>query len=83
MKKSIKEEIKRDIKRNYKYYIFLIFVFLLVVIRLDYYIYSPGSLIDLTDRIEVENAYPQCGNFNLTYVTSRSGNLLNVILSFF
>ena len=82
MKKSIKEEIKRDIKRNYKYYIFLIFVFLLVVIRLDYYIYSPGSLIDLTDRIEVENAYPQSGNFNLTYVTSRSGNLLNVILSY-
>ena len=74
--------LKKDIKKNYKYYIFMIFVLLLVFIRLDYYIYSPGGLEDLTNRIEVENSYKQEGSFNLTYVTSRTGNLMNIILSY-
>ena len=72
----------KDIKMNYKFYLILIFITLLFVIKLDYYIYSPGSLIDLTDRIKVENAYKSEGSFNLTYVTARNGNLFNLGLSF-
>ena len=45
--------IKNDIRCNYKAYI----IFLLIVpwffIRFNYYIYSPGSLIDLDGRIKV------------------------------
>ena len=43
----------KDIKMNYKFYLILIFITLLFVIKLDYYIYSPGSLIDLTDMLSI------------------------------
>ena len=76
------KKIKDDLKRNYKLYLVLVVVLLLFTINLDYYIYSPGGLIDLTERVEVENSYKQTGSFNMTYVTSRNGNIFNVLLSF-
>ena len=76
------KKIKDDFRKNYKFYLILIVVLLLFLIHLDYYVYSPGGLIDLTDRIEVDNSYKQKGSFNMTYVTSRNGNIFNILLSF-
>lgn len=81
MIKKLKKYLINDIKHNYKYYLCLILILLLFIIKLDYYIYSPGSLVDLTDRIEVDNSYNSSGSFNLTYVTARPGNIANIILS--
>ena len=81
MIEKIKKYIINDIKHNYKYYLCLIFILLLFVIKFDYYVYSPGSLVDLTDRIKVENSYNSKGSFNLTYVTVRPGNIPNILLS--
>ena len=74
--------IKKDIKRNYKYYIVLLIILLLFTIKFDYYIYSPGGLVDLTNRIEVDNSYESKGTFNLTYVMARDGNIPNILLSY-
>ena len=74
--------IKNDIKNNYKFYIVMLIITLMLVIRLDYVIYSPGGLIDLTDRIEVDNSYESKGSFNLTYVTSRRGTIFNILISY-
>ena len=90
MKKTKKENkinkiidiIYDEIKSNIFYYLFLLFILLINVIKLDYYIFSPGSLMPLDDRIKVENAYPQSGSFNLTYVTARNGTVLNVLISY-
>ena len=71
-----------DVKSNKPFYIILLIILLLNIIRLDYYIFSPGGLTPLDDRIIVENSYPEEGSFNLTYVTSRNATLLNVILSY-
>ena len=76
------KRVLKDIKINYKYYLICIILLVVTFVRLDYYIYSPGSLIDLTDRIEVDNSYHSDGSFNLTYVSSRDGTLLNVLLSY-
>ena len=80
MDKFIKS-INKDIKRNYKFYLVLLLFLLLFVIRLDYYVYSPGGLIDLTDRVNIENSFKQKGSFNMTYVSSRNGNIVNLLLS--
>lgn len=56
-------------------------LFLLMVIKLDYVVYSPGGLEELTNRIEVENAYEMQGSYNLTYVVQRSGSLFNILCS--
>ena len=82
MNNKMLKAIVDDIKVYYKYYLFLLIFSLLFFIRLDYYVYSPGGLDDLTNRIEVENAYSSKGSFNLTYVTSRDGSLFNLGLSY-
>lgn len=74
--------LKKINKKDLIYYIGLIIILLLNIIKLDYEIYSPGDLINLEDRIDVENAYESKGSINLTYVTSRSGYLTNILLSY-
>lgn len=82
MIKKILNYIKNDIKNNYKSYIVLILIISTFFIKLDYNVYSPGGLINLNDRIETNNKYTEKGSFNLTYVTSRSGILPVVLLSY-
>lgn len=82
MIKKIKKYIIDDFKINYKYYIGLTCILFLFIIKFDYYIYTPGSLVDLTDRIKVENSYESKGTFNLTYVSALNANIPNIILSF-
>ena len=75
--------IKKDIKTYWKNYLVFILIVPWFFIPFDCNIYSPGSLVDLTDRIEVNSNYESKGSFNLTYVTSRKGTLPNIILSKF
>lgn len=82
MIKKFKKYIINDFKMNYKFYIGLICIMFLFIIKFDYYIYTPGSLVDLTNRIKVENSYPSEGTFNLTYVTARPANIPNIVLSY-
>lgn len=82
MIKKILNYLKNDFKCNYKFYIGLLIILLLFTVHFDYYIYSPGGLVDLTDRIKVDNAYKSKGTFNLTYVTARPSNIFNIILSY-
>lgn len=75
--------IKENIKTYWKNYLVFILILPWLFISFDCNIYTPGSLVDLTDRIEVDNSYKSKGSFNLTYVTARKGTLPNIILSKF
>lgn len=75
--------IKKDIKTYWKNYLAFILIVPCLFISFDCNIYSPGSLVDLTDRIKVDSSYESKGSFNLTYVTARKGTLPNIILSKF
>lgn len=75
--------IKKDIKTYWKNYLAFILIVPWFFISFDCNIYSPGSLVDLTDRIEVDSSYESKGSINLTYVTARKGTLPNIILSKF
>ena len=82
MIKKVYNVIKKDVKNNLWFYISLVVISVLFLIKLDYVIYSPGELIPLNDRIKVSDAYEYKGSFNLTYVTSRPGNIANILLSY-
>ena len=82
MIKKILNIIKKEIITFKWFYISLILITLLFVIELDYAIESPGGLMDLKDKVNVENSYEENGSFNLTYVTSRPGTIVNIILSY-
>lgn len=82
MIKKILNYVKEELKENYKFYIVYVVLLSLLFINFNYYVYSPGGLEDLTDRIEVSDSYDSKGSFNLTYVTSRAGNVYNILLSY-
>jgi len=82
MNKYLFKNIKDDIKEHYKFYIFYIIILFVSLFRLNYNIFSPGKLVDLTDRIIVDNAYKESGSFNLTYVTSRHATILTYLISY-
>ncbi len=82
MLKNLFKRLRDDIRENYKIYIFYFIILCISLIPLDYYIFSPGELIDLTDRVNVENSYSSNGSFNLTYVTTREATIMTYLLSY-
>lgn len=82
MIKKVFKNIYNDIKKHYiTYLVYLLFVVSLFI-HFDYYIYSSGGLVDLKDRIKVDNSYETKGSINLTYVSVRKSNIYNILLSY-
>lgn len=78
----MKEKFKKFLKYNYKLIIIYIILISLVVIKLDYQIYTPGGLLNLNNRIEINDSYKSKGSFNLTYVRGYKGNILFILASY-
>lgn len=78
----MKEKIKKFLKYNYKFIIIYIVLLSLVFIKLDYQIYTPGGLLDLNNKIEINNSHQSKGSLNLTYVRGLKGNLLFILTSY-
>lgn len=74
--------IKNDIKYNYKGYIIFILIVPWFFIKFDYYVYAPGGLISLDDRILISDSYEEEGSFNLTYVSAKNGTVPILLLSY-
>jgi len=72
--------MKKFIKENLKYIIYIIVMVLIVVVELPYYIEAPGGTINLSKRID-ENYDKSNGSLNMLYVTEYKGNIVTVLLS--
>lgn len=68
MNTKIYEKAKNFIKTEWKTILFLILFALFTNLRLPYIIEAPGNTVDLSGRIEVENAYSQEGSLNMSSV---------------
>ena len=75
-------KIKKIIKENWKFIIFYIILFFIFTFPLPYYIEMPGGVIDIKDRIKIENQDKLKGNFYLSYVSTIDGNVINYLFSF-
>jgi len=82
MIKKVFKEVVNEFKTNYKIYIVYLILLLALFIPFDYYIYSSGGLVDLSDRIIVEDSYESKGSINLTYVSVRNANIYTILLSY-
>lgn len=80
---KVYEKTKKFLSTNYKTILILIITFLIGTIRLPYYINTPGGLIDVTDRVYIEDSYKVEGSFNMAYVTEIKATLPALIYSFF
>lgn len=73
--------MKKFLKENLRYIIFLIFMMMIVSIELPYYIEAPGGTINLTKRID-KDYNKKNGSLNMLYVTEYKGNIVTVLLSY-
>lgn len=62
--------LKKIIKDNYKFILFLMILICFFYIPLPYYIMAPGGTIDVTGRVEMEGySIPDKGSLNMLYVS--------------
>ena len=76
------KKIKKFLKGSYKLIILYIVLLALLFIKLDYQIYNTCGLLNLDNKIEIDNSYKSEGSLNLTYVKGLNGNLLFVLASY-
>ena len=71
------------IKKYIKYIIIYVVVFILLIIEFPYYIEAPGGIVNVNDRINIENSYNSDGSFNLSYVSEYKATLITLFISLF
>lgn len=71
------------LKENIKFFIFLIILFIVLTFKFPYYIDTPGGLLDVNDRVYIEDSYENEGSFNLAYVTEFDATIPTLIIAYF
>jgi PDZ domain-containing protein len=75
-------KFKDFIKKNFFFILFLTLFYILVNIPLPYYIHTTGGLINVSDKVSIENEVKKSGSLNLSYVTEIRGNVLTYLMSY-
>ena len=74
--------IKKFIVDNYKFLIVWAIIIFLFFYELPFVIYTPGGIVNLEDRIEVDGEQVTEGSLNMSYVSLVKGTLPMIILSY-
>lgn len=80
---KVYEKIKKILKQNIVFIVGVFLGFGLCTFELPYYIDAPGGLIDVSERIEIENSYSVKGSFNLAYVSEMKATIPTLFFSLF
>lgn len=71
------------LKNYYKYIIIYIVILMALLIEFPYYIDAPGGIIDINNRISIENSYKSSGSLNLAYVSEYKATAFTLLISLF
>ncbi len=80
--KKIFNNIIDFIKEDYKFIILCIIVIFLGLYKLPYNLYTGGGVIDISDKVEVENRNTVKGSFNMAYVKQVRATIPTYLLSY-
>lgn len=72
--------MKKFIKENFKFLLFITLMILVIEVELPYYIDAPGGTLNLSEKID-NNYNKKNGSLNMLYVTEYKGNIVTVLLS--
>lgn len=78
---KIYEKTKEYIKKEYKFLIILIAILFLFTIKLPYYIDMPGGIINISDRITIDNKKNLDGTLNFAYVSETRATIPTYIIA--
>lgn len=76
------ENIKSFIVENYKFLLVWGIIIFLFFYEFPFVIYTPGGIVNLERRIEVEDGYETEGSLNMSYVSLVKGTLPMILLSY-
>ena len=79
---KIYERIINFIKKEYTFIIVLAIIIFVGLFKLPYNIYVGGGIIDIADKLEIENEYKEKGSFNMAYVRSVRATIPMYLLSY-
>jgi PDZ domain-containing protein len=82
MLNKLYENFKKFIKENYKFLLALILIFIFFFTELPFVVYKPGGVINLDERIVMEDKYESSGSLSMSYVSMMKGNIPFVLLSY-
>ena len=74
--------VKNFIVENYKFLIIWGIIIFLFFYEFPFVIYTPGGIVNLEERIEVENSRDTEGSLNMSYVSLVKGTLPMILLSY-
>lgn len=74
--------IKGFIVENYKFLIIWGIIIFLFFYEFPYVIYTPGGIVNLEERISVDDAYESDGSLNMSYVSLVKGTAPMILLSY-
>ena len=74
-------KIKQFISKNYLFILGIILGLFLAFYEFPYYISAPGGVIDISSRIEIEDANHVDGSFNMAYVSEYKATLPMLLLA--
>ena len=75
------DKITTYIKENFKFLLTLIILFFICTFELPYYIDTPGGLIDIATRVNIDNSQRSEGSLNLAYVTEFRATLPTLLIA--
>lgn len=81
MKKTFNSFIE-FIKEDYKFIILCILIIFLGLYKLPYNLYTGGGIIDINDKVIIDNAYEAKGSFNMAYVKQVRATIPTYLLSY-
>lgn len=76
------EKTKKYIKKNIKLIILMIVLYIIFTIPLSYYIYLPGGIKDISEKVTLTSNYQTKGTFNFAYVTEIKGTIPTLVMSY-
>lgn len=76
------QKIRKWLRENIFFITFIILTFVICNIKLPYYIMAPGGVINIDDRISLENKNETKGTLDLLYVSEYNATIASTMLSF-
>lgn len=73
---------KFKILKENLYFVIAIIIVALTFIPFPYYINAPGGIVDLDDKINIDNEYKSKGSFNMSYVSEYRANIFTLLFAY-
>ncbi len=78
---KVYDKIKQILKENWRFFCLLIITIAIFTYEFPYYIDAPGGLMNVSDKIKIENSYESEGSLNLAYVSELKATIPTLLIA--